>query len=74
MSVPLIIALNVGAAAILTALLSALMVLPKRLHPHRHPHLMVGQDTVATPVPGRPRKHQDRPHVQAGGGRPVTDS
>jgi hypothetical protein len=76
MSVPLIIALNVGAAALLTALLITLMVLPKRLHPHRHPHLMVGTDTATTPAPGRGRGRQDRPqrHVQADGGHPVTDS
>jgi hypothetical protein len=78
MSVPLIIALNVGAAALLTALLITLMVLPKRLHPHRHPHLMVGTDTATTPAPGRGRGRgrQDRPqrHLQADGGHPVTDS
>jgi hypothetical protein len=75
MSVPLIIALNIGAAAFLTLLLTALMLLPKRLHPHRHPHLLV-QEAGATRLPERRREHAQRAQrqPQGGGGRPVTDS
>jgi hypothetical protein len=75
MSVPLIIALNIGAAAFLTLVLTALMLLPKRLHPHRHPHLLV-QEAGATPLPERRREHAQRAqrHTQGAGGRPVTDS
>jgi hypothetical protein len=75
MSVPLIIALNVGAAAFLTLLLTALMLLPKRLHPHRHPHLLA-QDAAATTPARRRREHALRAqrHPQGRGGRPVTDS
>jgi hypothetical protein len=75
MSVPLIIALNVGAAAFLTLLLTALMLLPKRLHPHRHPHLEV-PGAATTPPSARPHEHSVRSqrHPQGGRGRPVTDS
>jgi hypothetical protein len=75
MSVPLIIALNVGAAAFLTLVLTALMLLPKRLHPHRHPRLLV-QEAATTPLSRRRREHAQRAQrqLQGGGGRPVTDS
>jgi hypothetical protein len=75
MSVPLIIALNVGAAAFLTLLLTALMLLPKRLHPHRHPHLEV-RDAATPPTYPRPHEHSARSqrHPQGGRGRTVTDS
>ncbi len=74
MSVPLIIALNVGAAALLALLLTALMLLPKRLHPHRHPHLDV-PDTAATTPSQHSREHSPghQRHPQGGRGRPVTD-
>lgn len=75
MSVPLIIALNVGAAAFLALLLTALMLLPKRLHPHRHPHLEV---EIAAATPPSRRRHEpaqrSRRHLHGRGGRPVTDS
>jgi hypothetical protein len=75
MSVSLIIALNLGAAAFLALLVTALMLLPKRLHPHRHPHLEV-DETATTRPSERPHEHSARPqrHREAGGGRPVTDS
>jgi hypothetical protein len=74
MSVPLIIALNVGVAALLTLLLAALMLLPKRLHPHRHPHLEV-PDAVTTPPSERPHEESVRSQrpLQGRGGRTVTD-
>lgn len=75
MSVPLIIALNIGAAAFLALLVTALMLLPKRLHPHRHPHLEV--DEPATTMPSEsPHEHSARHqrHRETRGGRPVTDS
>lgn len=76
MSVPLIIALNIGAAAFLTLLLTALMLLPKRLHPHRHPQHLEVRDAATAPPSQRPHEHSVRPrrHLQGGGGRPVTDS
>jgi hypothetical protein len=76
MSVPLIIALNVGAAALLTLLLSTLMLLPKRLHPHRHAHLPVHDEAEATPVPRHKRdlRGQAQRHIRGGGGRAVTDT
>jgi hypothetical protein len=75
MSVPLIIALNIGAAAFLTLLLTVLMLLPKRLHPHRHPHLEV-RDAVTTPPSRRPREHSARSQrrPQGGRGQTVSDS
>lgn len=75
MSVPLIIALNIGAAAFVTLLLTALMLLPKRLHPHRHAHLEV-RDAVTTTPSRRPHEHSARSqrHPQGGRGRTVTDS
>ena len=75
MSVPLIIALNVGAAAFLTLLLTALMLLPKRLHAHRHPHLEVPHAATTTPSQ-YPQEHSARPQRRPQGhrGRPVTDS
>jgi hypothetical protein len=74
MSVPLIIALNVGVAALLTLLLAALMLLPKRLHPHRHPHLEV-PDAVTTPPSERVDEDAVRSHrpLQGRRGRTVTD-
>jgi hypothetical protein len=38
MPIPMLIALNLGAASLLTLVLTALMLLPKRLRPHRHTH------------------------------------
>jgi hypothetical protein len=75
MSVPLIIALNIGAAAFLALLVAALMLLPKRLHPHRHPHLKV-PDAPTTRPSERPHEHsvRSRRHRQGRGGRTVTDS
>jgi hypothetical protein len=75
MSISLIIALNIGAAMLLAVLVTALMLLPKRLPAHRHPHLLVHRDPPAAPierhdrrgaVPGRlrPARH----------GRAITDS
>lgn len=74
MSVPLMIALNVGAAALLTLLLIALMVLPKRLRPHRHPHLET-RDAATPALPARPHERAARAHrpLQGGGGQPITD-
>jgi energy-converting hydrogenase Eha subunit F len=76
MSVPLIIALNIGAAALLALLLTALMLLPKRLHPHRHPHLQVHSDAATTPNSRRRREHAQRAQrdFQGRGGQPITDS
>jgi hypothetical protein len=55
MSVSLIIALNVGAAMLLAILLTALMLLPKRLPAHRHLHLLADHETAAAPI-----ERQDR--------------
>jgi hypothetical protein len=79
MSIPLIIAINIGAAALLTLILSTLMLLPKRLHPHRHPDLLVDHDAEPTPLSRHER--QEREHrgraqrqIPGGRGRAVTDT
>jgi hypothetical protein len=76
MSVSLIIALNVGAAMLLAILLTALMLLPKRLPAHRHPHLLAHHETAAAPI-----ERQDRSRGAVTGrqrsrrsGRAITDS
>lgn len=40
MSIPLIIAINIGAASLLALILTALMLVPTRFRPHRHLHLL----------------------------------
>lgn len=76
MSVSLIIALNVGAAMLLAILLTALMLLPKRLPAHRHPHLLAHHETASPPI-----ERQDRSRGPVTGrqrsrrsGRAITDS
>jgi hypothetical protein len=71
MSISLIIALNIGAAMLLTVLLTALMLLPKRLRAHRHPHLLVHHDTAAAPTERHDRSRGARPSRP---GRAITDS
>ncbi len=60
MSVLQIVALNIGAAALLTLILTALMLLPKRLHPHRHPHLAVHHHDAAPVAPSQSPERRER--------------
>jgi hypothetical protein len=71
MSVPLLLMINIGAAALVTLALTALMLLPQRLRAHQHPRQehQAERPRMAMPVPRRgPRT--ERSHAAA---RVVTD-
>lgn len=71
MSAPLIIALNIGVAAFLTLLLTTLMLLPKRMRAHHHPHLPIHDQPRPAPIERRDNPaRQPRPD---GRRRVVTD-
>jgi hypothetical protein len=55
MSIPLILAINVGAASLLALILTALMLAPKRLRPHRHLHLEPDLETRPRAIPAQRR-------------------
>lgn len=70
MSTPQLLLLNIGAAALLTLILTTLMLLPRYLREHHHPHL---EGRVAQPrwtmAAARPRPRNPRPPAA---GRVVT--
>jgi hypothetical protein len=72
MSLPVIIAINIGAAMLLSMVLAALMLLPKRFRPHHLPHLHADRaerpTAAATSRHGAPARRQT-----AGQPRIVTD-
>lgn len=75
MSISLLIALNLGAAMLLTILLAALMLLPKRLAAHRHPRLPLHCKTAAAPTARHDRRRGAVTGRQRPGrsGRAITD-
>jgi hypothetical protein len=72
MSTPLIIALNIGVASLLALGLIALMLAPKRLRPHHHPHLDLPGETPPSAEPVEHRRARAERRQASGRAIPIT--